>query len=277
MALPVSIVVVSRHRPAALMRCLTGISQLDYPGFEVIVVACPAGLAALGQRADADLIKQVPYDEPNISAARNLGISRAAGEIVAFIDDDAVPEPLWLTHLAAPFDIAEVAAAGGFVIGRNGITFQWTARTVDATGQATPLDVSDTQPTVLHPTPDRAIKTEGTNMALRRDVLENVEAAAKAHGLRFSVEEKSWLSPAGLDTGIRTVLTEEADRLGYTSLTMPSGAGHDAQTMQSFCPSGLIFIPSRNGISHAPEEWSDWADIEKGAQLMLNALVRLAA
>ncbi len=46
--------------------------------------------------------------------------------------------------------------------------------------------------------------------------------------------------------------------------------------MQSFCPSGLVFIPSRNGISHAPEEWSDWADIEKGAQLMLNALVRLS-
>ncbi|EBA05725.1 glycosyltransferase family 2 protein [Sagittula stellata] len=171
MVLPVSIVVVSRHRPAALMRCLTGISQLDYPSYEVIVVACPDGLAALARRPDADQIKQVAYDEPNISAARNLGISRAAGEVVAFIDDDAVPEPLWLTHLAAPFETADIAAAGGFVIGRNGITFQWTARTADATGQATPLDVSDMQPTVLHPTPDRAIKTEGTNMALRRDVL----------------------------------------------------------------------------------------------------------
>ncbi|WP_370313207.1 glycosyltransferase family 2 protein [Sagittula sp.] len=203
MALPVSIVVVSRHRPAALMRCLTGISQLDYPGFEVIVVACPAGLAALAQRADADLIKQVPYDEPNISAARNLGISRAAGEIVAFIDDDAVPEPLWLTHLAAPFDIAEVAAAGGFVIGRNGITFQWTARTVDATGQAKPLDVSDTQPTVLHPTPDRAIKTEGTNMALRRDVLARMGGFDPA--FRFYLDETDLnlrLARRGLATAI---------------------------------------------------------------------------
>ena len=119
--------------------------------------------------------------------------------------------------------------------------------------------------------------SEEVMRALRADVLENVEAAAKVHGLKISVEEKSWLSPAGLDAGIRTVLTEEADRLGHASIVMPSGAGHDAQTMQSFCPSGLIFIPSRNGISHAPEEWSDWADIEKGAQLMLNALVRLSA
>ena len=56
---------------------------------------------------------------------------------------------------------------------------------------------------------------------------------------------------------------------------MPSGAGHDAQTMQAFCPSGLIFVPSRNGVSHAPQEWTEWTDIEKGAQLMLDMIVRL--
>ena len=56
---------------------------------------------------------------------------------------------------------------------------------------------------------------------------------------------------------------------------MPSGAGHDAQTMQSLCPSALIFVPSRGGISHAPEEWTEWADIEKGAGLYLAALAEL--
>ncbi|WP_336057905.1 M20/M25/M40 family metallo-hydrolase, partial [Nitratireductor sp. CH_MIT9313-5] len=60
-------------------------------------------------------------------------------------------------------------------------------------------------------------------------------------------------------------------------LRMPSGAGHDAQTMQSLCPSGLIFVPSRNGISHAPQEWTDWDAIEKGANLMLRALMRLSS
>ncbi|MBU4529232.1 MAG: Zn-dependent hydrolase [Hoeflea sp.] len=111
---------------------------------------------------------------------------------------------------------------------------------------------------------------------LRAECLRNIDIAAAAHGLTSEVREKSWLSPVSLDSGIRDIFNEEADRLGYKSLVMPSGAGHDAQTMQSLCPSGLIFIPSRNGISHAPEEWSDWADIEKGAQLMLNALVRLS-
>ena len=56
---------------------------------------------------------------------------------------------------------------------------------------------------------------------------------------------------------------------------MPSGAGHDAQTMQSICPSALIFVRSRNGVSHAPDEWSDWADIEKGANLYLAVLADL--
>lgn len=121
---PVSVVVVSRERPDALMRCLNGLAQLDYPLFEIVCVACPAGIAALSARPDSERIKTVVFDRPNISEARNLGITEAAGEIVAFIDDGAVPEPLWLWHLTAPFSEPNVAATGGYVIGRNGISFQ---------------------------------------------------------------------------------------------------------------------------------------------------------
>lgn len=119
--------------------------------------------------------------------------------------------------------------------------------------------------------------SEPVMQALRSACLQHIEAAAGDHGLKYIVTDKSWLSPVSLDPGIRGILSEEAERLGYGATVMPSGAGHDAQTMQSCCPSGLVFIPSRGGISHAPEEWSDWADIEKGAQLMLNALVRLSS
>ncbi|WP_372887787.1 glycosyltransferase family 2 protein, partial [Shimia sp.] len=124
---PVSVVIVSRGRPQALARCLTGLSQQTHPSFETIVVADPSGCAAVNDGAFSGLVKLVAFDEANISAARNLGIARAAGELVAFIDDDAVPEPTWLAHLVAPFDSdPEVMAAGGFVRGRNGISFQWT-------------------------------------------------------------------------------------------------------------------------------------------------------
>lgn len=170
-SLPVSVVVVSRGRPDALKRCLLGLSQVQYTPFEIVVVADPAGLAAARSMAFHKDLKLVPYDVANISAARNLGLIQSAGEIVAFIDDDAVPEPQWLFHLTAPAGQSDVAAMGGFVRGRNGISFQYRARSLDALGIAHPLEVHDSRATVLHPPNGRAIKTEGTNMALRRSVL----------------------------------------------------------------------------------------------------------
>lgn len=169
--IPVSVVVVSRGRPDALTRCLTGVAQLDYGAFEVIVVADPKGLRAMATLPFAEQIKAVPFDEANISKARNLGIAQAAGEVVAFVDDDAVPETGWLFHLVAPFAEEEVAAAGGFVRGRNGISMQWRAQSVDHAGRTLPFAVDSTRPVVLHPVPGRAVKTEGTNMAVRRSIL----------------------------------------------------------------------------------------------------------
>jgi len=165
----VSVIVVSRERPEALRRCLAGIAQLDYPEFEVVVVADEVGCSVV-----PETMKVVPCDLPNISVARNLGIANAAGKIVAFIDDDAVPEPTWLTFLCQPFLDPNVAASGGFVIGRNGISFQWKARMAFPDGSAVAMDVDPEQTTVLTGEPGRAIKTEGTNMAFRRERIVNL-------------------------------------------------------------------------------------------------------
>lgn len=200
---PVSIVIVSRGRPAALMRCLTGVSQLDYPDFEVIVVACPAGASSTAARRDAPHIKLIRYDTANISAARNLGIADAAGEIVAFIDDDAVPEPLWLRHLTGPFDDPQVGCTGGYVIGRNGVSFQWRARSVDVTGTAHDLVLSSDAPAAPVPPKGQVIKTEGTNMALRRDALLALGGFDPA--FRFYLDETD-LNLRLAATGLQTAL-----------------------------------------------------------------------
>ena len=167
----VSVIVVSRGRPDGLLRCLTGIGQLDYEAFEVVVVADAPGMAAVRACGMGQRVKTVAFDQANISAARNLGLEQAAGDIVAFIDDDAVPEPSWLRHLIAPFVDSQVAAAGGYARGRNGISFQSTAQSVDACGYHSALDMGGDNARIFDGSKGRAIKTEGTNCAFRRDVL----------------------------------------------------------------------------------------------------------
>ncbi|MDX2483560.1 MAG: glycosyltransferase [Pseudodonghicola sp.] len=170
-ALTVSVVIVSRGRPDALRRCLLGVSQLRYDPFEVVVVADAAGRAALPGVPAAAHVKLVAFDAANISAARNAGVAAAAGVIVAFIDDDSAPEPTWLLHLVAGFRDPAVVAAGGFVRGRNGISFQSRGAMVNATGRETPLPLDPKRITLLSTAPGHAIKTEGTNMAFRRSTL----------------------------------------------------------------------------------------------------------
>lgn len=201
--LTVSVVIVSRDRPKALRRCLMGMSQLDYTPFELIIVADPASCAALRNVPQAAFAKVIAFDEANISAARNVGITAASGEIIAFIDDDSVPEPTWLTFLVAPFSDPTVAASGGFVRGRNGISWQSRARAVDRTGHQVPLVVDAEKPTVLTAKPGRAIKTEGTNMAIRQACL--VELGGFDPRFRFFLDETDLnlrLAAKGLSTAI---------------------------------------------------------------------------
>lgn len=167
----VSVIIVSRGRPDALKRCLVGISLLQYPRFEVVVVSDPEGLKSAQSTPFASGLKLVPFDKPNISAARNMGINEASGDVIAFIDDDAVPEPQWLRYLIAPAAQSDVAAMGGYVRGRNGISFQWRARGLDRFGEPHSIALETENATVLTPPKGRAIKTEGTNMAVRRSVL----------------------------------------------------------------------------------------------------------
>ncbi len=167
----VSLVIVSRDRPAELKRLLVSLRYLQYLNFEVIVVSDADPRVLFPDIHNVSRIKFVAFDRANISAARNLGISHSSGQIVAFCDDDAVPEPTWLTHLIAPFNDADVVAAGGYVRGRNGISFQWKGRSIDRFGSHSDLPLTGDQTIVFTGTPDKAIKTEGTNCAFRKDVL----------------------------------------------------------------------------------------------------------
>lgn len=178
-----SVIVVSRNRAAALVRCLKGLAQQDHPQFEIIVVADPDGVKAT--QTIGLPIKTVAFDQANISAARNAGLAIAAAPVVVFIDDDAVGEPTWLSRLTAPFIDPQVIAATGFVLGRNGFSFQWQACFVNALGQDQPLAITKT--TLLGGTAELAVKTQGTNCAFRKSSLLAIGGFDPAY--RFFLDE----------------------------------------------------------------------------------------
>ncbi len=78
--------------------------------------------------------------------------------------------------------------------------------------------------------------------------------------------------PTHLSKEIHQALTESADQLGFKYRTMVSGAGHDAMIFASLTEVGLIFVPSHNGISHAPEEWTDYDKLQKGIEVVLKTV-----
>ena len=101
------------------------------------------------------------------------------------------------------------------------------------------------------------------------------EKIARTTGTQFSFKEINVNIPAPTDPGIREIISQSARELGLTTLSMPSGAGHDAQDMAKLGPIGMIFIPSVGGISHAPKEFSRPGDIVNGANVLLRTLMKL--
>ncbi|MFG0262664.1 MAG: Zn-dependent hydrolase [Novipirellula sp. JB048] len=124
------------------------------------------------------------------------------------------------------------------------------------------LDVRDTSESVLEELSD----------AFRRVL----SAIARRRNLMFEFEQKSHITPVVCDPKVVDALIEQTQRLELQYQTMPSGAAHDAQIMGGIVPIGMIFVPSKNGKSHSPAEWTAWSDIEAGGNVMLRTLLHLS-
>ncbi len=103
-----------------------------------------------------------------------------------------------------------------------------------------------------------------------------LSAIARRRGLMFEFDILSQIDGVDCDKKIMDVIQQESDSLGYKSMVLPSGAGHDAQIMSTLAPIGLIFVPSVGGKSHSSAEWTHWQDIRNGANVVLHVLTRLA-
>lgn len=143
----ISVVIGTYNRAKSLRDTIHSHKDQTFEDFEIIVVNGPSTdgtLAVLTEFADAIRIFECP--ELNVSKARNIGVDNAAGDVIAIIDDDAVPHPTWLEELAAAYEAQPgTGGVGGLVHDRSGVRLQYKYSAVDRAGRATfdveaPLD-----------------------------------------------------------------------------------------------------------------------------------------
>lgn len=124
------------------------------------------------------------------------------------------------------------------------------------------LDVRDTDEHILH----------SLSEALRR----TLSAIARRRNLMFEFTVLSEITPVKCSPVVLDAIYESVKGLDIPATHLSSGAAHDAQMIASIAPAGMIFVPSKEGRSHSPAEWTAWADIEAGANTLLNTLRLLA-
>jgi GT2 family glycosyltransferase len=160
----ISVVVCSRNGAATIGDCLEAIARLDYPNVETIVVddGSTDRTAGIAGGFEVRLIRT--KTNQGLSTARNLGIAAATGEIVAFTDDDACPDPHWLRYLAHGFATTSHAGLGG-------------PNVAPADGNLVERAVAHAPGGPIHVllSDDLAEHVPGCNMAFRRDALRGVD------------------------------------------------------------------------------------------------------
>ena len=111
---------------------------------------------------------------------------------------------------------------------------------------------------------------------LRNAFRRSLSAIARRRDVMFEFSVLSEIEPVKCDSGLLKDLKDSAEELNIPHLQMASGAAHDTQMMASITRAAMVFVPSKGGRSHSMAEWTDMEHIEKGANVLLNTLIRIA-
>jgi len=98
----------------------------------------------------------------------------------------------------------------------------------------------------------------------------------QATGTEYEISRLMNIAPVQMGSDIVAIERAVCGKLGLKSRDMSSGAGHDAMVMAGITDAGLLFVPSRGGLSHCPEEWTDYEALQKGAEVYLHTVLELA-
>ncbi len=112
---------------------------------------------------------------------------------------------------------------------------------------------------------------------LDKTLLELAAREATRFDLELRAEFLGKHSPSLMNDIVRSAFADASDDLGLSHMPLPSGAGHDAQSLADLCPVGMIFVPSVDGASHSPREFTKWEDCVNGANVLLQTALRLGS
>ncbi|MGX1927877.1 allantoate amidohydrolase [Flagellimonas sp. 2504JD4-2] len=168
-------------------------------------------------------------------------------------------------------------AAAKFIVAVNEITNSFEGAQVGTVGR---IKAEPGAPNVI---PGKVIASLEIR-DLSSAVIEKVYQAIKSKGEEIAAESgvniefrplDTTAAPALTDVTIQSEIESSSTKLGLTHKYMPSGAGHDAQDMAWIAPTGMIFVPSKGGISHSPKEFTSAEDMANGTNVLLQTILAL--
>lgn len=118
-------------------------------------------------------------------------------------------------------------------------------------------------------------ETTPTLDAMQTALLDRAARDAERFGLQIDIQPVGTAPPAPMAAPMQAAITQAIHHLNLRSRKLPSGAGHDAQSLARVCPTGMLFVPSVGGISHSPQEFTEWRDCVNGANALLHTVVTL--
>lgn len=107
------------------------------------------------------------------------------------------------------------------------------------------------------------------------EFLKEIDNIKEEEDIDIEITKSLYVPPVNMSEEIIDTMEKISNRLGYKYMRMNSGAGHDAMNMAKIAETSMIFVPSKNGLSHHPDEWTDYEDLKKGIEVMLNTVLEL--
>ena len=171
-----------------------------------------------------------------------------------------------------------LAAAAEIILGVEKLANEFAEQ-----GMVGTVGVIEASPGVMNVIPGRVelgIDIRGISRECKermlRELTARLDSVQAGRGVTIETTLLANEQPVSMSEQVVELLTELCEEGTYSFRQMPSGAGHDAMHLAAMAPTGMLFIPCKEGISHNPAEWAEVGDIAAGTKLLLSAVQKIA-